>query len=168
MNTNLLFDFTVDKENSTVYVKKEFAAEPALVWDAYTNPELLDQWWAPKPWLSKTKSMEFKEGGRRLYAMCGPEGEEHWALADFTSITPITNFRFLDAFCDATGNISGEMPRSDWDVAFVDKGNTTLVNIAIKHQTLADLEKIIAMGFKEGFTIALNGLDELFANSYAN
>ena len=165
MNTNLLFDFTVDKENSTVYVKKEFAAKQELVWDAYTKPELLDQWWAPKPWLSRTKSMEFKEGGRRLYAMCGPEGEEHWALADFTSITPKTNFKFSDAFCDASGNISNEMPRSEWDVAFVDKGNTTLVNIAIKHKTLADLENIIAMGFKEGFTIALNGLDEIFANS---
>jgi len=165
MNTNLIFDFTVDKENSTVYVKKEFAAEAALVWDAYTKPELLDKWWAPKPWLSKTKSMEFKEGGRRLYAMCGPEGEEHWALADFTSITPKTNFKFLDAFCDATGNISSEMPRSDWDLAFVDKGNSTLVNMAIKHKTLADLEKIISMGFKEGFTIALNGLDEIFAKS---
>lgn len=165
MNTNLIFDFTVDKENSTVYVKKEFAAKPALVWDAYTKPELLDKWWAPKPWLAKTKSMEFKEGGRRLYAMCGPEGEEHWALADFTSITPKTNFKFLDAFCDAEGNISSEMPRSDWDVVFVDKGDSTLVNIAIKHETLADLEKIIAMGFKEGFTIALDGLDKLFANS---
>ena len=165
MNSNLVFDFTVNKETSTVYVKKEFAANSELVWDAYTKPELLDKWWAPKPWLSRTKSMEFKVGGRRLYAMCGPEGEEHWALADFTSITPKTNFKFLDAFCDADGNISDAMPRSDWDVAFVDQGNSTLVNIAIKHKTLVDLENIIAMGFKEGFTIALNGLDELFANS---
>lgn len=160
-----IFDFIVDKETNTVYVKKEFAVELALVWDAYTKPELLDQWWAPKPWVSKTKSMEFKEGGRRLYAMCGPEGEEHWALADFTSISPKTNFKFLDAFCDATGNLNNEMPRSHWNVDFVDKGNSTVVDIAIKHETLADLEGIIAMGFKEGFTMALNNLDEIFANS---
>ena len=94
MNNNLTFDFTVNKETNTVHVKKEFAAGLALVWDAYTQPELLDQWWAPKPWLAKTKFMEFKEGGQRLYAMCGPEGEEHWALADFTSISPKTNFKF--------------------------------------------------------------------------
>lgn len=162
---NRTFDFTVDKETNTVYVKKEFAAKLDLVWDAYTKPELLDQWWAPKPWLSKTKSMEFKEGGRRLYAMCGPEGEEHWALADYTSISPKTNFKFMDAFCDAIGNLNNKMPRSDWDVDFVDKGSSTLVNIAIKHKTFADLETIIAMGFKEGFTMALNNLDEIFANS---
>lgn len=164
MNNNLTFDFTVDKENSTVYVKKEFAAASDLVWDAYTKPELLDQWWAPKPWLSKTKSMEFKEGGRRIYAMVGPEGEEHFALADYTSISPKTNFKFLDAFCDAAGNLNQEMPRSDWDVNFTDKGNSTVVDIAIKHKTLADLEMIISFGFKEGFTLALNNLDEIFAN----
>jgi uncharacterized protein YndB with AHSA1/START domain len=168
MNTTLLFDFTVNKETNTVYVKKEFAAKSALVWDAFTNPKLLDQWWAPKPWLAKTKLMEFKEGGRRFYAMCGPEGQEHWALADFTSITPKTNFKFLDAFCDELGNISNKKPRSDWDVAFIDNGNSTLVNITIKHETLADLEKVVATGFKEGFTIALIGLDELFANSQTN
>lgn len=161
---NLTFDFTVNKETNTVHVKKEFAAGLDLVWDAYTKAELLDQWWAPKPWLSRTKSMEFKEGGRRIYAMVGPEGEEHWALADYTSISPKTNFKFLDAFCDAAGNLNNEMPRSDWDVDFIDKGNSTLVNIGIKHGTLADLEAIIAMGFKEGFTMAMNNLDEIFAN----
>lgn len=161
MNNHLTFDFTVDKETNTVYVKREFAAGRSLVWDAYTKPEILDQWWAPAPWKARTKSMEFKEGGLRLYAMCGPEGEEHWALADFTSITPKSNFKYLDAFCDKDGNISDEMPRSDWNLDFEDLGSSTMVNIAIKHSTLEDLEKIIEMGFKEGFTIALNGLDEL-------
>jgi uncharacterized protein YndB with AHSA1/START domain len=49
MKDNLLFDFIVDKTTKTVIVSREFAAELPLVWDAYTKPELLDQWWAPKP-----------------------------------------------------------------------------------------------------------------------
>ena len=73
------------------------------------------------------------------------------------------DFKFLDAFCDKEGNLNAEMPRSDWSLDFIDNGNTVLVDITIKHKSLADLENIIAMGFKEGFTIALNGLDELFA-----
>lgn len=161
MNSNLKFDFTVNKETNTVTVKREFAAELPLVWDAFTKPEILDQWWAPKPWISKTKSMEFKVGGQRLYAMCGPEGEEHWALADFTAISPKTNFKFLDAFCDKDGNISNELAGSDWNLDFIDMNSSTVVNIVIKHKTLHDLEQIIQMGFKEGFTLALNGLDEL-------
>ena len=68
MKTALLFDFTVDKTTKTVLINREFAAELSLVWDAFTKPEILDQWVAPKPWASKTKYMNFKVGGRRLYA----------------------------------------------------------------------------------------------------
>ncbi|RED26173.1 uncharacterized protein YndB with AHSA1/START domain [Flavobacterium cutihirudinis] len=163
MKSNLLMDFTVNKETSTVHVKREFAASLANVWSAWTEAEILDQWWAPAPWKARTKSMEFKEGGRRLYAMVGPQGEEHWAIADFTSITPKTNFKYLDAFSDSDGNLNKDFPRSDWDVNFSEQGATTFVDIVIKHDKLSDLEMIIEMGFKEGFTIAMEGLDKIFA-----
>jgi uncharacterized protein YndB with AHSA1/START domain len=55
MKNNLLFDFIVDKTTKTVFVNREFAAEHNLVWDAFTKQELLDKWWAPKPWRSETK-----------------------------------------------------------------------------------------------------------------
>jgi uncharacterized protein YndB with AHSA1/START domain len=164
MKTKLTMDFIIDKATNTVNVKRKFAAPLTDVWSAWTEPEILDQWWAPHPCKSKTKSMEFREGGRRLYAMVGPQGEEHWALADYKSITPKTNFNYLDAFCDLEGNIT-DFPRSDWNVTFNDQKNTTLVEITIKHESLSDLEKIIEMGFKEGFTIAMEGLDKIFEGS---
>ncbi|RYY11339.1 MAG: SRPBCC domain-containing protein, partial [Chitinophagaceae bacterium] len=78
MKNDLLFDFIVDKSTNTVFVNREFASELDSVWQAFTVKEILDQWWAPKPWQSRTKRMDFKVGGRRFYAMVGPEGEEHW------------------------------------------------------------------------------------------
>lgn len=164
MRANLLMDFTVNKENSTVNVKREFNASLAHVWSAWTEAEILDQWWAPAPWKSKTKSMDFKEGGRRLYAMLGPEGEEHWAIADFTSIQPKSNFKYLDAFGDSEGNLNADFPRSAWNVNFSEQGGSTIVDIEIKHEKLSDLEMIIEMGFKEGFTIAMEGLDQILAS----
>ena len=95
MKNNLLFDFRVDKDTKTVFVDKEFAADLSLVWDAFTKKELLDQWWAPKPYMCKTKQMDFREGGNRFYAMVSPEGNEHYAIQKYTSITPKTNFQFL-------------------------------------------------------------------------
>lgn len=158
-------DFSVDRENSTVRVKREFAAPKDNVWAAWTEPEILDQWWAPRPWKSKTKKMEFKVGGQRLYAMLGPEGEEHWALADYTSISPKTNFKYLDAFCDSEGNVNTDhFLRSDWNVNFTSQNGTTMVDVTIKHQSLSALEKVIEVGFKEGFTSAMEGLDEIFAS----
>jgi uncharacterized protein YndB with AHSA1/START domain len=89
-------DFIVDKEAKAVFIRKDFAAGLSLVWDAYTKPDLLDQWWAPKPLRSRTKVMDFKVGGRRFYAMVTPEGDERgWAVQKYTSITPKTNFRFF-------------------------------------------------------------------------
>ena len=88
MKNDLLFDFTVDKEAQTVYITREFDADLSLVWDAYTKPEILDQWWAPKPWASKTKVMNFEVGGRRFYAMVSPEGQERWSIQKYTSISP--------------------------------------------------------------------------------
>ena len=158
---NLLFDFTVDKSINTVYVNKEFDADQSLVWDAFTKAEILDQWWAPKPWESKTKSMNFEVGGRRFYAMVSPEGEEHWSLQKFTSITPITNFKIEASFADKGEHINTEMPTSDWDLNFNEKNGTTKVSITIKHKSLADLEKLIGMGFQGGFTMTLNYLENL-------
>lgn len=161
MSTSLNFDFAVDKSTNTVNIKKEFDADHQLVWDAFTKKELLDQWWAPQPYTVKTKSMKFREGGKWHYAMCGPKGDKHWCLANYTSITPKSNFKYWDGFCDEKGVLNSVKPQSDWDLAFIDQGESTLVEIKIRHKTLDDLEKIIKMGFKEGFAIAINGLEEL-------
>ncbi|MEW6362751.1 MAG: SRPBCC domain-containing protein, partial [Acidobacteriota bacterium] len=48
-------DFKVDKAAKTIEITAVFDAGLDLVWDAYTKPELLDRWWAPKPFVSKTK-----------------------------------------------------------------------------------------------------------------
>lgn len=160
MNSNLLFDFTVNKENNTVNIKREFAADRELVWEAWTNPEILDQWWAPKPYRSKTKFMDFKVGGRRFYAMVSPEGVEiGWQIQDYTSISPKTNFKFLSAFADK--DEKPHLPGSNWDLNFSELNGTTTVHISIYNESRERMEKMIEMGFKEGFTMGLQQLDEL-------
>jgi uncharacterized protein YndB with AHSA1/START domain len=161
MSKNSEYDFSVDKENNTITVKREFAAELPVVWDAYTKSEILDRWWAPKPWRARTKSMDFREGGRWHYAMVGPEGEEHWAVANYTAIQNQKKFTGLDAFADADGNVNTDMPQSKWEVTFTDKGPVTLVKIHITYDDLAQLEATLKMGFEEGLRVAMEGLDEL-------
>lgn len=161
MNNNLLFDFTVDKTNNIVLINREFAAELSLVWDAFSKQEILDQWWAPQPLVSRTIAMDFKVGGQRFYAMVSPEGQEHYGIQKFTSITPKTNLKMVSSFTDKDGNINAEFPTSDWELNFTEENGTTKVAMAIKHKTLADIEMLIQMGFKEGFTMTLNYLEKL-------
>ena len=154
-------DFIVDKEAKTVAITREFQAALSLVWDAYTKPELLDQWWAPKPLTSRTKVMDFKVGGRRFYAMVSAEGDERWIVQKYTSITPKTNFKMFNAFADADENL--ELPGSDWDLNFSEQSGTTKVSISIYNESLERLEKMIEYGFREGTAGQFQNLDELLA-----
>src|SRR5215203_6114901 len=140
MNNNLLFDFTVDKTTKTVFMNVEFAADLSLVWDAFTKQEILDQWWAPKPWLSKTKFMDFKVGGRRFYAMVSPEGEESWSIQKYTFISPKTNFKMLNAFADKNEN--PQLPGSDWDLNFSEQSGITKVSIVIFNESFERMESL--------------------------
>lgn len=155
-------DFIVDKQTKMVYVTKEFAFELSLVWDAYTKPELLDQWWAPKPLASRTKVMDFRVGGRRFYAMVSPDGQVlGWAIQKYTSISPKTNFKFFNAFTDENEN--PDLPGSDWDLTFSEQDGRTKVSISIYNESLERLEKLVEMGFKEGTMAQMKNLEELLA-----
>ena len=160
MKNSLLFDFTVDKATRMVFVKREFNAGLSLVWDAFTKQEILDQWWAPKPFTSKTKYMDFKVGGRRFYAMVSPDGQEMgWQIQDFTSISPKTNFKYLSVFADKDEN--PHLPGSNWDLDFSEQNGITKVSISIHNESLERMEKMLEMGFEEGFTATLNSLEQL-------
>src|SRR4029079_4895031 len=155
-------EFIVNKETKTVLITKDFDAPRDMVWDAYTKPELLDQWWAPKPMTSRTKVMEFKEGGRRFYAMVGPDGQERWAVQQYRSITPKSNFKFFNAFSDAEENL--QLPGSDWDFNFTEQDGRTKASISIYNESLRLIESIIAHRvFKLGTEAQLKNLEDLFA-----
>ncbi len=106
------FEFSVDKENSTIYIKRDFNASLQRVWQAWTTAELLDRWWGPEPWRAETKAIDFREGGYWLYAMVGPEGERHWGRLDYIEIKNEESFRAKDGFCDENGTPSSELPQN--------------------------------------------------------
>ena len=161
MKNTLQFDFIADKENNTLTLKREFAANRQLVWDCHTKRELLDQWFAPKPFTTKTKSMDFREGGHWIYAMVDPDGKEYWGRTDYVRIKPIENYTTLDAFSNEKGEVNPDLPRAKWNVSFIDRGEHTLVQTVVTYNSLADLETVINMGMKEGMTSTLERLDDL-------
>ena len=104
--------------------------------------------------------MDFKVGGRRFYAMVSPEGQEiGWQIQDFTSISPKTNFKYFSVFADKDEN--PQLPGSNWDLNFSEQNGTTKVSISIYNESLERMEKMLEMGFKDGFTAALNSLEQL-------
>lgn len=161
MVSNLLFDFTVDKTTNTIFITREFDAALSLVWDAFTKPEILDQWGAPEPWKTQTMSMNFSVGGRRFYKMISPEGQEYFSVQDFTSISPKTNYQYISGFSDKDGNINPGFYGSENNLDFSEANNITTFRMSIKYKDLNTLEMMANEQFKKGFTMTLNILEKL-------
>jgi uncharacterized protein YndB with AHSA1/START domain len=161
MNSDPLFDFSVNKETKTVYMTREFNADLELVWEAWTTAELLDQWWGPKPMVTKTKVMNFEPGGRRFFAMVSPDGQERWFIQKYTSITPKTNFKTYNTFADKDEN--PELQGSEWDFSFTEQNGTTKVSITVYNESFARMERMIEMGAIQGCAAQFENLDELLA-----
>jgi len=161
MKPNLQFDFIVDKANSQLTVRREFLANRQLVWDCYTKSDLLDQWFAPRPMTTKTKSMEFRQGGYWHYAMIDPDGTEYWGYTKYVTIKPIDYYTSLDSFSNEQGEINKDLPQAKWRVSFTEKEENTLVETLVQYDSPQDLETVIQMGMEQGMTMTLEKLDEL-------
>lgn len=160
MKNTLQFDFIADKQKNTITIRREFAAKRQLVWDCHTKSELLDKWFAPKPFTTKTKSMQFKEGGHWIYAMVDPDGKEYWGRTEYLKIHPIDSYQTKDAFANENGDVNPDLPMATWDVTFSDRGDHTLVQTLVSYPSLEALETVLNMGMKEGLASTLEKLDE--------
>jgi uncharacterized protein YndB with AHSA1/START domain len=155
-----------DLNEKSILVSREFEAPIADVWRAYTESELLDQWWGPKPWRAETKQMNFKPGGYWLYAMVGPEGEKHWARMDYLAIDLYKSFDVQDSFSDENGAINRDLPVSKGKSTFTKTAKGTRVEFKLIYSTVEQLQKIVEMGFEQGITMCMDQLDELFKKKF--
>ena len=155
---------TQDVPNKRLTFVRGFNAPLENVWKAWTQSEFLDQWWAPKPWKARTKSMDFSEGGKWIYAMVGPDGAEMWAMVEYQKIVNHKMYEATDAFSDENGNVSTEFPNMKWKNSFSTTDKGTEVHIEVNFKSEADMETIVKMGVIEGFTAAHGNLDEVLAS----
>ena len=153
-----------ERDGNRLILKRSFNAPISSVWRAWTEAELLDQWWAPKPWKSETSHMEFKVGGCRLYAMVGPEGEKHIGRTDYRSIDFLTLFSGEDAFCDENGHVNSSLPIAKFQNEFSSISENTLVTVTTEYASEESLQQVIDMGMKEGLNMAYENLDKVLKN----
>lgn len=163
MENNLLFDFIADRTKNTLTIRREFAAGRQLVWDCHTKSELLNQWFAPAPLTTITKSMDFRDGGHWHYAMVDPQGTEYWGYTEYLTVKPIDYYTSLDGFSNGAGEINKDLPRANWRVVFSDKGNNTVAETVVSYHSLSDLEKVVQMGMEKGMKLTLEKLDNLLS-----
>lgn len=146
-------------------VERIFDAPRTLVFDAWSKPELLAQWWGPKGWTLPVCNLDLRPGGVWHYCMRGPAGEESWGKAIYHEIVAPERIVYTDYFSDAEGNISEKMPAASITLLFAEQDGKTKVTSYAQYPTAADLETVIKMGMIEGMTETLDRLDQYLANA---
>lgn len=147
-----------DKNEFTI--TRIFDAPPNLVWKAWTEPEQVMRWWGPKVFTSPVAKIDLRAGGKYLYAMRSPEGQDFWSTGVFQEIVVPERIVYTDSFSDEKGNVvpashygmSGEWPSELLvTVTFEEqKGRTkfTLRHEGIPPGKMSDLTKA---GWNESF-----------------
>jgi uncharacterized protein YndB with AHSA1/START domain len=159
------FAFETDLAAKKIHVVREFNAPIEKVWKAFTDPDLLEKWIAPKPWTAETKIWDFTVGGVSLYAMVSPEGQKHWVYAKFTAIENGSAISSTGMFCDADGNPVTAGPKSYRETKFSSiDGNRTKVDMVITFEEESTIKMFVEGGFKEGTAMTFTSLDELLAS----
>ncbi|HEV3326182.1 MAG TPA: SRPBCC domain-containing protein [Puia sp.] len=152
--------FTKDLPGNKLHVSRAYDAPIEKVWRAWTQNDILDQWWAPRPFKAETKSMEFRPGGLWHYCMVGPNGERHWCRVAFEAVVPGKSFTATSGFCDEHGTPNNTLPLMHWHTRFLPTATGTTIDVTITFDKEADLQAIVQMGFEGGFTMGLNNLEE--------
>ena len=119
-------------ELERMVVTRVLDAPRELVWRAWTEPKYVQQWWGPMGFTMPFCRMDFREGGRFLYCMKAPDGQEYWSAGQFHQIVPQEKIVLSMYFADAQGNrveaaavgIEHEaIPDAKDEVLFEDLGN---------------------------------------------
>lgn len=155
--------FTKDEANNSLIVERDFNASIDKVWRAFTEIEILEKWWAPRPWKAVTKAFDFREGGQWHYAMTSPEGEKHWAIQNFKKIVPQKSISLFDAFADENGSVDSNLPNMQMVNEFTESNGVTSVKSTTVFPDLESLKKTIEMGVEQGTAMAQDHLEELLA-----
>lgn len=135
-------------------------APRASIWRCWTEPELVTQWFVPKPWSVPRAEMDVRPGGSSLIVMADPDGNEYPNPGVYLDVVPNEKLVFTDAFtCD--WQPSGK-PFMVGIVTLEDagEGRTRYVATA-RHWTVEDREQHEKMGFHEGWGICAEQLEAL-------
>ena len=134
-------------------------APPAKVFQAWTDPALIVQWFTPKPWQTVRAETDVRPGGSSLIVMRGPDGTEFPNRGVYLEVVPNRRLVFTDAFTHAW--TPSDKPFMTGVLTFEDEGGKTRYTARVLHWSAADRESHEKMGFHEGWGKATEQLCEL-------
>lgn len=129
------------------------------VFKAWTDPEQLKQWFAPKPWTTPAAETDVRVGGSNLIVMRSPDGKDFPNRGVYLDVVPNERLVVTDAFTKAWE--LSDKPFMTVILTFEDQGGKTKYTALVRHWTVADRERHEKMGFHGGWAMCTEQLAAL-------
>lgn len=144
-------------------ITRDVPVSAAKLYQGWTDPELMKQWFVPKPWSIASVKTDLRAGGASEIVMRGPEGQEFPNRGIYLEVVPNEKLVFTDAYTE--GWVPSERPFFTAIVTFEELGNgLTRYTAHALHWNEEDLKKHEEMGFEPGWNACLDQLVELMSS----
>jgi uncharacterized protein YndB with AHSA1/START domain len=149
-----------DKNSRELTITRVFDAPRALVWKAWTDPQQLMRWWGPKDYTSPFCKIDLRVGGKYLFCMRSPEGQDYWSTGVFREIVPMERIVLTDSFADEQGNVvpasyygMGEDFPQELQVTVILEGEGDKTKMTLRHAGMpeGDMKEQTEAGWNESF-----------------
>lgn len=145
---------------SELVITRVFDAPRELVWQAWIDPQHIQRWWGPKDFSAPACKIDFRVGGKYLFCMRSPEGQDYWSTGVYREIVPLERIVCTDSFADEAGNVvpatyygmSADFPLEMLvTVTFEDQAGKT--KLTLKHTGLpaGDMSEETGAGWNQSF-----------------
>jgi len=148
----------------SITIVADFAAPLARLWDAYADPRMIERFWGPPTYPATFIRHDVAVGGRSVYRMTGPEGDEHYGCWEWTDVNAPASFSIIDWFADATGTPNTDLPGSKATFAFEATDTGSRLTTTSRFESLEQLQQLLDMQMLEGTKEAMAQIDTVLAD----
>lgn len=125
-----------------VQITRTFQAPVKRVWNAWSDGDVIKQWWGPRGFTAPSAKMDFREGGKYLLAMQAPDGKIMWSGGVIKEIIPNKKLIWTDHFSDQDGNsvsakdfgMNGDWPEDLYITIELESENSGQTTMTMTHE----------------------------------
>lgn len=157
-------DATHDTANLTMTVVAQLDATPERVWQLWADPRQLERWWGPPTYPATFTQHDLVVGSTTAYHMTSPEGDTMPGWWVITAVDEPRSLELRDGFAEGDGTPDETMPITSMRMTLEPADGGTRMTLVSHFDSLEGMEKLIAMGMKEGMTLAMGQIEAILAN----
>ena len=140
-------------------LSRHIAAPRAMVWRCWTEPELIKQWFTPRPWTTPVVEIDLRPGGSSYMLFRGPDGEEVPNRGIYLEVVPQRRLVFTDAYVEAW--VPSAEPFMTAIASLSDEDGGTRYEARVRHWSHEAMQRHESMGFHDGWGKAADQLEDV-------